>query len=424
MFNLTARKIKGKFLIAVFLIQMLVFLSTMNSNGKIPNENDNNIDTNRITIYGMPYFIVEEEVMYKLNRDNYYSKLIEILDVSDPKNIQPYSTYKINCSITDDCYMIAFHLFEEKLFIVKQYEYSSDPPSGQLALEIVDVSNPTHPTFLSNMLFKNTSLSKFSFSENKYCRMFFKNDFMITSIIDEYDINYNSSIRVINCTDIYHPIEIARENYDNNYLEDYYLCGDILYAITNVFGGKELTAYNLSNVTNLSKIFEKSWDDSFLNFIGEINGYLITHTLDHNHTIYWINTTKYNLTSVSDIEMDYDNLQSFIHNEIIYTINSQSLKIYKISESFSYDELGNFFHKIPGYELRFERLLIDGSRAYIGCEAYDEEKILYIIDISDSANPKLLLPEKINIFLPILILSMIFGLSIISLIVLRRISKK
>jgi len=408
------KKVTGVVFIVLFFVQILSFLAINNIVGKLPEENGNLTPDNLIPIYDSDYFLVNNDVMYSGGSKYQDTHIIKIHNVSNPKNFQYYNSYEIyTYEGTVFTELLLYQLIDDKLFIiVQQKNDTEDSDTWNIGLEIVDVSDPTQPTMLCSYIFNDTCYAGMPFGNERYFRMFYRENLLYISLIsDDNDIDY--SIRVINCTDIYHPVEIARKTYEANQLHDFYLYDDVLYTLTTVLTEWRLTAYNYSDVTNITEIFEHDWSTKQpYEFIGEINGYLYTDAMSLEQQIYLINTTTYDLTEVATVDLSDDYKQSKIFGDNLFTITSEAFNIYDVSSISSYTILSTYEPKADIFS--FQKLVIDGTRAYISCIASEEALLFFILDISDLTSPTLLLPNS-NV-LPLPIFCVIIAISLIYLI--------
>lgn len=395
---------------------MLSFLAINNVVGKLPEENGNLTSNNLIPIYESDYFLVNNDVMYSGGSKYQSTSIIEIHNVSDPNNFHNCDSYEIH--IGDYVIapgLVAYQLIDDKLFIVvQQKNYTIPNSTWNIGLEIVDVSVPAQPTMLCSYIFNDTNYAGMPFrNENKF-RMFYRDNLLYISLIDDAnDDDY--SIRVINCTDIYHPIEIARKTYGADQLHDFYLYDDVLYTLTTVLTEWRLTDYNYSDVTNITEIFEHDWSTKQpYEFIGEINGYLYTEAMSLEQQIYLINTTTYDLIEVATVDLSDDYKQSKTFGDNLFTITSEAFNIYDVSSISLYTILSTYEPKPKADIFSFQKLVIDGTRAYISCIAREEALLFFILDISDLTSPTLLLPDSNALPLPIF--CVIIAISLIYLI--------
>jgi len=414
--NASKNKFKLIFLIAIFTIQLIGLINTNCSFG-YEREMDYDINADRIPIYSMRYFVVDENIMYKAGED-YRTKSIDILDVTFVDNFWLLSSYEVNHTGTKDCFIVTYQLFEKKLFVVKQFEYLTDPITMQIALEIIDVSNPSEPEFLSQLLFNNTKESLDPFPSEEHYQMFYSENFLYMASRNDKGNFYNESIRVINCTDINNPFETTNKFFSDN-LSGIYKYNNVIYAhsFTSEYEFREfkIRVFNCTDATNLTEIFEMtSANYEYIRFIGDYNGYLYTSDFD-NHTIYQINATSYELQKVSTIKVPWKSRSSRIHSDFMMLVSDRTFYIYDISGINSYNMVSNFTSKSPAYCYVFERFIVDGTRVYIDCLSDDENEILYILDISNLAHPQLMYPEENN-QIPLPIFSLIAAISFIYII--------
>jgi len=411
------KKVTGVVFIVLFFVQMLSFLPINNTTEILPEETGNLTPNNPgPNIYRMAYNIVENDIMYscKLYR---YPTLIDIVNVSDPRRFQKYNSYNIHQGdYTIDPRIVAYQLFDDKLFIVVQHRNEWNGDSMDIGLEIVNVNDPLHPFMLSSYIFNDTRYAGDLYNIELYYRMFFKDNLLYLSLIDDADAP-DHSIRVINCTDIYHPNEIARKKYLFNDFFNFYFYDNIIYTLTTVSSERRITAYNYSDVTNISLIFYHDWtvNDPY-RFIGVIDDCLFVEVLFTNDFLsYSIDPTTYDLTYVGLKDWSEEYIQSRISNDHIFSLTTEAFYINDVSNIQLIKLLSNYRPKIKNVKyFSFERFVIDDTKVYISCRTSNNALVLFILDISKPKNIILLLPDA-SVFVPIPFMSILFAISLVAI---------
>ena len=99
-----------------------------------------------------------------------------------------------------------------------------------------------------------------------------------------------------------------------------------------------------------------------------------------------------------------------IHNGNLFAISLYHFYIYDTTGLNPYTLLSVYEVDIKADVFWFESLLLEGDRAYISSQTSEEAAVLFIIDISDLANPVVLMPDP-SVLASIPLLTILFAMS-------------
>ena len=417
------------FLVLLLLIQFVFVLTSQQGLGKEDEDIYLFTPNNPIPGYALDHIKVENDILFSCPISNIEDS-IEIYNVSDHLNFQHYATYSLNSSLAEDgSNIIKYQIFDDKLFIVIQLiNYSSILEQYRTAIEIVDISDVQNPVYISHMVFNGTYMAEHPIVDIYSYRMFFSDDLLYITTFDYSYIYSRWSVRVLNCTDIHHPKEIARTNFDleSVSLLDYYLIDDILYTFTIEDEVDKLTIFNYTDISNITIISKSDVQlDYQSNFIGHYNDYLFIDATSDEQYSYQI-YENYTLGFLDNWTVPDDYKFSCIKGHNMFRITSDTFNIYNIMYIGSLQQIGSFIRDPNDDVATFRRFDLDKTRAYIACSSDEEGAILYVIDFSDLTNLVQLLLDYTAIS-SIPLLSIVFALSIISILNMlkkRKIKKK
>ncbi|MHA1433515.1 MAG: hypothetical protein ACTSO7_06695 [Candidatus Heimdallarchaeota archaeon] len=414
-YSIKAKKFIGVVLLVLFFVQMTSFLLTINVAGKLPDETDNITPNNPIPDYELDNIKVENDILFSCPI-SLSEHSIEIYNVSDYLNFQYYATYTLNSILDYSSAIVKYQIFDDKLFIVMQTVNDSSPlDSFRIAIEIVDISDVQNPVYISHMFLNETFRAEHPIVDIYSYRMFFSDDLLYISTIDYSYVYSWWSLRVLNCTDIYHPKEIARTyfGFESDRLLDYYLIDDVLYTFTVEEEVNKLTVFNYTDISDITIISKSDLLFQPNNFIGHYNDHLFVYA--NNEQCSFQIYENYTLGFVDNWFVPSNYIYSCINGQRMFSITSENFIIYNITDIGSIQQIGYFLRETDVDIASFMRLDLDKTRAFIAGTHQDEGAVLYIIDFSDPTNPVKLLPTEITAVSSIPFLSIVFVISIVFL---------
>ena len=405
-------------LVLLILVQIGFVLTNHQVMGKEREDNNQLTPNNPIPAIAFDDIKVENDILFACRKPLFLNE-INIYNVSDHLNLQHYATYTLNSSIADNSSIVKYQIFDEKMFIVIEIINNSAANKFQTALEIVDITDVQNPIYLSHMVFNGTGHAEHPYNPDYHYRMFYKDDLLYVTVYVNSYLFIGDSIYVINCTDIYHPEEIIRTDYiwDNDqFFFDFYLIDDVLYTIVDDNSIRKISVYNYTDLANISTISTTNFlTFEPYRFIGLYNDYFFIDTYIGQCSLQIYD--NYTLGFVNNWSFSDPTRTACIKGQKMFSVSSQTFCIYNLTEIGSIQQIWNYTADTSA-DVRFQRLAIDKTRAYISSGvAFGLTPILYIMDFSDEANPVQLLPE-VTAIAAIPLFSILFALSIVSILMI------
>lgn len=416
------KKVTGVVFIVLFFVQMLSFLAITNISGKLPDEQGNLSLNNPIMIQPEEYFVVNNDIVFY--GGNFESLVlddkIQIYDFSNCKEVKHLSTYisQIKDDLGDG--VISYQAFDEYLFIVVegQTPNETDPHyfcNPAVCLEIVNVTDPSNPTFISQIRLEGTNNTVIPFNDERDYRMFFINDYLYISVYNTTETTPRKEIRVIDLHDPKNPVENTTISFGGYTLYDHYIIDDYLYTLCT----EDIFIVNCSIPYNF-ELFEIESKNNDHRFIGHNDDYLFTEVADSKTTNFYSLEDKENIDLVKSFVYVEEHIQLRIQDDHIFRLIGNTLQILDQSDFSIVDE-----YTLKLKYTSMKNLIVDGNRVYTSnSHQYgDSTNKICCFDISNPTRIKLLYPKNNNLVIIISVSVSVVVLGTISLMLSRFIPK-
>lgn len=320
------------------------------------------------------WYIYDEHVIYDLENKTIYYYDIDYFDRNlslttfhhNNTHVIETKNYSYNISTNHTIFReYSFFQNENTLYLVMLNRSSSpyiDDIKIQISLLTIDITNKTQPEIIASpvLLYNSTGLKEWG-----------ENDF--------YSVNRNT-FSYFNDQLYYLRAYLSHENIDNHYHPD-----------NAEFSYGYIKAWNISNHTNPQEVFTIEIDQWFYSHVIISNNFMFYCSSNSGFLLYNC-TNKQDIQFLSKYQINDTPKQIIFSDDLYYLICSGSIHILDITNPEKIKKIGEYKTIFQGNGGFHKGVLIE-KILYLTRSSEYRDRCFYVIDCSNSKNPKRLFPS-------------------------------
>ncbi|MBN1329657.1 MAG: hypothetical protein JXA54_09305 [Candidatus Heimdallarchaeota archaeon] len=415
-----------KSILAILLIVNCLGCFGLKADSFIPSVKEENYLNISVFQYNPNYFVVKDNYFYeKTDHDE-----ITIYKIKMPFLKKVISTYQINDSVC----LIQNILVENNLMYILYLDSVYNTGWCEhiycdlsLAIEIVNISIPTNPVFVSKLDIEGIHLF--------YTGSGLSNDYLYFTFVD-WSFSEplgNSSYYFVNIKNPYQPKIDAIYTITNGTKSDSILKGNTLFTITDesriiddiIYGNSNFSIWDITNKTNWIKInYTSSEKINYSKFAMNNNNLTAFYDIFGRSLDLYDFSNLSNLVLINKFYFGEDELLKnvFFWDNYLGIVFDSGFKIFRVDDQITNQSLDGF-----GFDLKdggyFYRGVYDDDKVYLSRASYTNKRhIFYVFDVTNPQEIKQLYPMNLT-YLAIglsLTLGMIITVTIIVVVLRKR----